>query len=203
MDGEAPNPHRGEIPNCFYKTTYSTNGHTPDRIYSVGAASGKAHPAPRASSTEEFRRWRLADPGPDAPDPMPIGELSPPVLAGLRRLGHAPSTALVTVSRRSVDHALRDTKAPGQLVAEADIDRLPEIVARPRAVLFETQRDNPMLLYVFDGPGRKAGKIVVRVRRPADREKETNRMTTAGYVERDTLEDRTKYTLLDGALDDG
>ena len=162
-----------------------------------------AHPAPRTSSAAEFRRWRLAEPGPDAPDPMPIGELSPKVLAGLRRLGHAPATALVTVSRRSVAHALRDEKPSIQLVEEADIDRLPEIVARPRAVLLETNRGNPMLLYVFDGPGRKAGKIVVRVQQPADREKETNRMTTAGYIELDTLEDRTKYTLLDGSLDDG
>ena len=162
-----------------------------------------AHPAPRASSTEEFRRWRLAEPGPDAPDPMPIGELSPAVLDGLRRRGRAPSTALVTVSRRDAAHAVRDTKAPGQLVAAADIDRLPEIVARPRAVLFETQRGNPMLLYVFDGPGRKAGKVVVRVRQPADREKETNRVTTAAYVDAGTLADRRRYTLLDGALDDG
>ena len=159
-----------------------------------------AHPAPRASSTEEFRRWRLADPGPDARDPMRIGELSPAVLDGLRRLGHAPATALVTVSRRDAAHAVRATKAPGQLVAEADIDRLPEILARPRAVLFETQRGNPMLLYVFDGPGRKAGKIVVRIRQPADRARETNRVTTAGYVDAARLR-QGRYILLDGALD--
>ena len=162
-----------------------------------------AHPAPRASSLAEFRRWRLAEPGPDAPDPMPIGALSPTVLAGLRRLARAPSTALVTVSRRDAAHAVRDTKAPGQLVAEADIDRLPEILAQPRAVLLETNRGNPMLLYVFDGPGRKAGKIVVRVRQPTDREGETNKVTTAAYVDAEKLIDRSRYTLLDGALDDG
>lgn len=203
MNGEVPDPRRGQTPSCYENTiNYIYGSNHPLEFFSGGPTSGEAYPAQRATSTAEFRRWRLAAPGPDAPDPMPIGELSPKVLAELRQQGHASATAQVTVSRRAAAHAIRDTKAPGQLVEEADIDRLPEILARPRAVLLETQRGNPMLLYVFDGPGRKAGKIVVRVRQPTDRAKETNRVTTAAYVDAARLR-QSRYILLDGSLDDG
>ena len=91
----------------------------------------------------------------------------------------------------------------GQAVSNADIDRLPEVLAGPRAVLLEINRNNPMLLYVFDAAdgGDRAGKFVVRVRQPTDRERETNRFVTAAYVDSARLRE-PRYTLLDGALDD-
>ena len=151
--------------------------------------------------TAEFRRWRRAEPGAHAPDPTAVGALSPSVLAALDARGLAPSTALVTAARRDIAHALRNRKVErGQAVSDADIDRLPEVLARPRAVLLDARGNAPVLIYVFDAPGGRAGKFVVRVRRPADRARETNRFVTAGYVHKDALRHR-RYTPLDGSLD--
>ena len=151
----------------------------------------------------DFRRWRRAAPGPRAPDPAVVGALSAVVLAGLEARGLAPSTARITAARRDIAHALRDRKAArGQAVSSADIDRLPEVLARPRAVLLDAAGAAPVLLYVFDAPGGdRAGKFVIRVRRPTDRARETNRFITAAYLRPGNLRER-RYTLLDGSLDD-
>ena len=152
----------------------------------------------------DFRRWRRAAPGPRAPDPAVVGALSAGVLAALEARGLAPSTARITAARRDIAHALRDRKAArGQAVSSADIDRLPEVLARPRAVLLDAGEGVPVLLYTFDAPvgGGRAGKFVIRVRRPTDRGRETNRFITAGHVGIENLRGG-QYTLLDGSLDD-
>ena len=153
--------------------------------------------------TADFRRWRRADPGPRAPDPAAVGALSPGILAALEARCLAPSTTRITAARRDIAHALRDSKVErGQAVSSADIDRLPEVLARPRAVLLDATGAAPVLLYVFDAPdGDRAGKFVIRVRRPTDRERETNRFVTAAYVGATALR-RRQYSLLDGSLDD-
>lgn len=87
----------------------------------------------------------------------------------------------------------------GQRVSGGDIDRLPTVLARPRAVLYDTAAE-PSLLYVFGG-GARRGKFVVRVRRASDRAGETNRVTTAGYVDSASVRG-SQYRLLDGSLDD-
>ena len=154
-----------------------------------------------AAHTEAFAAWRRAQPSAAAPDPTPVGALAPTVLAGLRRLGHAPSTVLVTAGRGDLAHALRPKKAEwGQDVSESDIDRLPSVLARPRAVLYDTAGSGPSLLYVFGG-GARRGKFVVRVRRASDRAADTNRVATAEYVDSASLRGG-QYRLLDGSLDD-
>ena len=147
---------------------------------------------------EQWRRWRRKEPGYEQKNRLEVGELSPATVAALTERGSAPVTAAVTVDRRALGHMTRDAKRDrGQALDDADLDRLPEILAEPRAVLLDTGADDPVLLYVFDG--ERSGKIVVRVNYVAA-EGRTNAIRTAGYVPARTLRD-TRHTLIEGELE--
>ena len=92
----------------------------------------------------------------------------------------------------------RDAKRDrGQALDDADLDRLPEILAEPRAVLLDTEGKSPALLYVFDG--ERSGKIVVRVNFATSRKGQTNAIRTAGYVHEDHLRGR-RHVLIEGEI---
>ena len=83
--------------------------------------------------------------------------------------------------------------------ADDDLDRLPEIIARPKAVLLEARKEGPTLLYVFDPlEGARRGKIAVRVNFATAKGK-TNAIRTAGYVLDENLRE-PHLTLIEGAL---
>ena len=89
-----------------------------------------------------------------------------------------------------------------------DFDRLPEIIAKPEAVLFDAQE--PALLYVFRSVERtdRKGKIVVRVNfdeKQRDRAGNrrlavTNSIRTGGYVQPEDLRVR-RYRVLEGEVE--
>ena len=98
------------------------------------------------------------------------GGLTTTILGNLREKGIEPLSAALTVRDVEVSHMLRDAKARAttrdgrpKALSEDDVRRLPEILASPKAVLFDTE--DPALLYVFDAPDprRDFGKVVVRV----------------------------------------
>ena len=147
---------------------------------------------------EQWRRWRRREPGSDLQNRLEVGELSPATVAALTERGDAPVTAAVTVDRRALGHMTRDAKRDrGQALDDADLDRIPEILADPRAVLLDTGVDDPVLLYVFDG--ERSGKIVVRVNYVAA-EGQTNAIRTAGYVKATHLREG-RYTVIEGEVD--
>ena len=149
---------------------------------------------------ENWRRWRRREPEYERQNRLEVGALSPRTVKVLTERGDPPATAAVTVDRRGLGHMTRDAKRDrGQALDDADLDRLPEILAEPRAVLFETRKD-PTLLYVFDPANdTRRGKIAVRVNFAAS-EGETNAIRTAGYVEARTLHD-PRNTLIEGELE--
>ena len=65
----------------------------------------------KVDSTEDFRRWRLAPPGPDDPDVRIVGAISERMCEALAGLRHEPRTLAITVSRRAIGHALRGLQA--------------------------------------------------------------------------------------------
>ena len=148
---------------------------------------------------EQWRRWRRREPGYGA-DRIALGALSPQVVEALAERGDTPGTATVTIDRRALGHMTRDAKrARAAALADDDLDRLPEIIARPKAVLFEEARKGPTLLYVFDPlEDTRRGKIAVRVNF-ATAEGKTNAVRTAGYILDDNLR-QPHLTLIEGAL---
>ena len=149
---------------------------------------------------EQWRRWRRREPG-YGDDRIALGALSPQAVAALDERGDPPETAVVTIDRRALGHMTRDAKrARAAALTDDDLDRLPEIIARPKAVLLEARKEGPTLLYVFDPlEGARRGKIAVRVNFAATKGK-TNAVRTAGYVEAKNLRDQ-RHTLIDGSLD--
>ena len=107
----------------------------------------------------------------------------------------------ISISRR-VYHHLDAKKHPSGALSEADLVRLPELLAHPREVLYDTQRGEQQvrhgdLIYVFEGASGRTGKIVVRpnfrqrMRRDGRRETATtNSVRSAGYVSPADLHDR-------------
>lgn len=131
-----------------------------------------------------------------------IGVVGDDVARAYERHGRQPLQERgISISRR-VYHHLDARKHAGGALSEADLLRLPELLAQPRKVLYDTQRGERRvrlgdLIYVFDGANGRMGKIVVRpnyrqrMRRDGRRETATtNAVRSAGYVSPTDLLDR-------------
>jgi len=137
-----------------------------------------------------------------------VGAVSPHLVEVMAEAGHTLASAGITVTDRAILHILADGKAVrGAGITLAELQRLPQILAAPAAVL-EDVRDGA-LLYVFDGGAQEArrGKFVVRVNY---REKAliagqrgvlvSNAVRTAGWVPRNVLATPSQYRVVEGTL---
>ena len=105
-----------------------------------------------------------------------------------------------------VRHQRAPKEARGQALSDADVDRLPEILAEPEAVLREGEGQG--LLFVFDPADRRKGKWFVEVdARPHEsreggrrRPYTTNSVRSGGYVQSGDLRD-PRYALLTGNVE--
>lgn len=109
----------------------------------------------------EFRDW-LDDLGQrrrrPSGDLRVVGVLDGDTLRGLQARGISPRSGAITIKDDAVAHLSRDAKRSA--IGRDQLRGLPEILAKPKAVLRDT-RDGD-LLYVVDGPDR-ATKVVVRL----------------------------------------
>ena len=130
------------------------------------------------------------------------GTVAPEIMSALRLYRLDLATPILSARRNEIYHARRDRKADmGNAVSWADIERIPDIIERPKAVLFDIEKGN-RLVYVFEplgGDGR-LGKLVFWVNWQEKRRGITNSFRTAGYVERYNLTDQ-RYVRLGGNLD--
>ena len=90
---------------------------------------------------------------------------------------------------------LRDRALDG-----VDMDRLPEVLANPEAVLLDTEGKGRTLLFAFSPAARDAaGKVAVRIDFREGKRPAANAVRSAGYVEAYNLRER-RYVLLAGEL---
>lgn len=161
-----------------------------------------------AALTNAWKWWRRVDTGTASQaEAMVVGALSPSVIETLRKKHRIQvESAAVTVTRREVHHLRRDAKATrGAALADADLDRLPGILAAPEAVLFDTVTEDS-LTYVFTPgpPSQRKGKIAVRVNftdrlklgEAARQSITTHSVRSAGYVDAANLREARYATLL-------
>ena len=157
----------------------------------------------------EFARWfdQAAAGGRVDRSIFTVGTLSDEVLAALHRRDIRPETGAITLQQRQVLHMLRDAKqVRGRVVPDEVLRHLPSVLTSPRAVLRDL-RDGD-LLYVFDAPAGRRGKIVVRLdfdikHREAGGRRitvTTNSVRTAGIVDRADLANGAAYEILTGTL---
>ena len=117
------------------------------------------------------------------------------------------ASAAITITKRELSHVGRGDKAARrQALNEADWDRLPSIMHRPDAVLWD--RDKQNMLYVFAAADdNRSGKVVVEVNYSSKmavqgRKREqitTNSVRTAGYVQPGNLRE-PRYELIRGEI---
>ena len=159
---------------------------------------------------EEWRRWLADRKERGTPGTFRLGFVAPQVAVALKGRNIGLQAAAITISKPRVGHIRRAVKGQrGARLDDADFDRLPDIIARPRAVLLDTAQGGNCLIYVFDPlvpkGGRDRGKVVVRMnfeeKVGAERERiATNSVRTAGYLEVTTLR-QERYVLLEGKLE--
>jgi len=90
-----------------------------------------------------------------------VGALSPEVVDWLENHGHTPSNAAIVLSDHSVLHSLRDAKAQaGKTITVDDVGSLPESLANPVSVLWDTRTNS--LVYVSKSQ-RGLGKVAIRL----------------------------------------
>lgn len=93
----------------------------------------------------------------------------------------------------------------GAALEDADIDRFPDIIAGPDAVLLDREEKTPTLIHVFSSvvAADKTGKIAVRLNFAQRRRGTTtvsNAFRTAGYVRKSNLRER-RYDALEGSVE--
>ena len=119
-------------------------------------------------------------------------------------------TRKITIARSDLEHAVRRGrgKRPRRVLDAADLDRVPEIVRRPMAVLQD--RPNGTLVYVGRASdGRRLVKVVIRTGRTRDpktglgpaKSVPTNYVRTLGYEEPSSLRGGDQWRLLDGSVE--
>lgn len=163
---------------------------------------------------QAWQRWQqelLANPQADVQS-IPVGYLLPAAIKALQQLGREPASAVIVVTRKSYTHGLRASKQGKGIAADqALVDRLPEAIASPQAVLVE--RATGTLLYVLDAPNAdgKITKMVVSVdyelveRSVVDGERKkvrraANLVKTMTLGDVLALRDRTRYALVSGSV---
>lgn len=124
-----------------------------------------ANPRVMAAHVENWNTWRRRDfARVDDTEAFHLGALAPTAVVALENAGTKLSSADVVVTAERFKHLARDTKAEGgRALYTADLARLPEIIASPRAVLRDRKKPDDLLL-VFDPVDEaRKGKVVVRV----------------------------------------
>lgn len=114
-----------------------------------------------------------------------------------------PSDQLVAVDSR-IRRAYREGKNKSLQASNAAGRNLPATLSEAKAVLWDKSKSYPSLLYIYDDPSGKLGKVAVRI--DAKRAGET--VNAAGYhmqvgkVEplAQTLQDTNKYELIKGGF---
>ena len=135
---------------------------------------------------------------------LKVGRLSPKVRAFVESKGLTPSTDEIVLPDKRLLRMRRDVKrGAGIALPESVIRRLPALLRKPKAVLWEKDRND--LLYVFDVPGdARKGKVILKVSYEFGKgasKKERPAIISGGLVRLDKLQDVKTYSLVDGALD--
>ena len=134
-----------------------------------------------------------------------VGALPRTAVAFLRETGREPDSGAIVATDRALSHILRDSKADLRPSLDA-VRRLPSLLARPAAVLWDNDLGN--LVYVVEPEGDRGTRLVVEIGR-AERAREAagkratvraNSIINGQLIGLDALQDPRRYRLLDGAL---
>lgn len=129
------------------------------------------------------------------------GHLTPAAFDFMASRSSPPASTLIAVSDAEIAHLLRDTKtAAGRALPDDFLRELPVRLAKPDAVLFDTQ--DAALVYAWRLPDGRVAKVVIRTdfrRKGVLQRLPANWIRTAGIVPANNLKGE-RYQLVEGAL---
>ena len=170
-------------------------------IAARGVAEALGNPRSLPALSAEWRRWRALRSGrKPAGEAFEAGALPLAVVDALRKRGEAPASAQVIVTDERLAHMERaDKRNRDQALEGADLDRLPEVLARPEAVLLDKEGKGRTLVFAFQPAAREAAKVAVRLDFREGARPLANAVRSAGYVAAHNLRE-PRYVPLDGKL---
>ena len=185
----------------------------PPALAAASAAQTLGNPRALQALAADWRQFhRQSRPGAhaDHAEAFQVGVVSGPVQDALRKLERSVvlDSALITTTRGEVKHFGRDKKQErGQALDDADMDRLPEILAAYEAVLWDTVDERLVYVASAVADSRKA-KVAIAVNYSAkiklggdERKRVTsNSIRTTGYVDATDLKGG-RYVPLDGKIE--
>jgi SPP1 gp7 family putative phage head morphogenesis protein len=164
-----------------------------------------SHPGLLQAKAAEFAPWarEAVDGKRNTGDVRAIGALHVAAVSALQRMNRPVQSALVVASDNRVRHAVRDAKAPERKAAMEAVESLPEIIARPDAVLVERERGGVLYIRVLREQPGSVAKVVVtlgyelKFRRSLV---QGNALDTVTIMNAQALKDTLQYELVWGAL---
>ncbi len=175
-------------------------------IASRGVEQMLNQPRTLSALTTQWQHWRKQG-EPVLRDALEVGALKPGIITTMNKTNTTITSAAITITRSDLAHLIRDSKKRrSQALDEDDLDRLPEGLAHPEAVLLDTE--DQALLYVFTpaNDNTRKGKVVIRVnykqKMNTGRSKQTqvtHSIRTAGYVSKRDL-NNPRYQVIEGEI---
>lgn len=154
----------------------------PPRLASMAVGEALKDPAFSQAIAQQFReRFDYLQNHFGSNQMLHIGVLSPSVLDALDKRGLMPQSAVISMGDADITHAMREGKiARGQALPDDVLREIPTLLQNPDAVYLQTNKNKPVLWFVYE---TEKGKLVLLLDR-ADKksQRKMNIVITGGKI---------------------
>ena len=154
----------------------------PPRLASMAVGEALKDPAFSQAIAQQFReRFDYLQNHFGSNQMLHIGVLSPSVLDALDKRGLMPQSAVISMGDADITHAMREGKiARGQALPDDVLREIPTLLQNPDAVYLQTNKNKPVLWFVYK---TEKGKLVLLLDR-ADKksQRKMNIVITGGKI---------------------
>ena len=154
----------------------------PPRLASMAVGQALKDPAFSQAIAQQFReRFDYLQNHFGSNQMLHIGVLSPSVLDALDKRGLMPQSAVISMGDADITHAMREGKiARGQALPDDVLREIPTLLQNPDAVYLQTNKNKPVLWFVYE---TEKGKLVLLLDR-ADKksQRKMNIVITGGKI---------------------
>ena len=154
----------------------------PPRLASMAVGEALKDPAFSQAIAQQFReRFDYLQNHFGSNQMLHIGVLSPSVLDALDKRGLMPQSAVISMGDADITHAMREGKiARGQALPDDALREIPTLLQNPDAVYLQTNKNKPVLWFVYE---TEKGKLVLLLDR-ADKksQRKMNIVITGGKI---------------------
>ena len=154
----------------------------PPRLASMAVGEALKDPAFSQAIAQQFReRFDYLQNHFGSNQMLHIGVLSPSVLDALDKRGLMPQSAVISMGDADITHAMREGKiARGQALPDDVLREIPTLLQNPDAVYLQTNKNKPVLWFVYETEKGKWVRILDRADKKSQRK--MNIVITGGKI---------------------